>query len=274
MPKQGFTNCPECGVEVSNEKLGRHIRNVHPDKAAGHGVDAPRQTRRSKALSPRKIEMLEYRRGKENKKNAGMAVAVVVMIVLAGVVVYKWNDIFPKTHNPVVVMETSKGTIKFEIYPDKVPNTAKNFIKYADARFFDGLIFHRVANLDSANPSTHIIQTGGFDESMNQKTALYPPIDLEIDDTLTHTDGAVAMARTTDINSATSQFYICDGSEHFLDDVSVQASGSGRGYAVFGHVTSGMTVVKAIANVKVQTQGNYQNVPVNPITIDNLYIEK
>jgi len=274
MPKQGFKKCPECGVEIGADKLARHLRNVHPDKAADHGVITPRQTRKAKALSPRKIEMLEYRRSQENKKNAGIAAAVVVMIVLVGVTGYYWNDIFPKKHNPVVVMETSKGTIKFELYQDKVPNTAKNFIKYADAHFFDGLIFHRVANLDSSNPQTHIIQTGGFDESMNQKTALYPAIDLEVNNDLTHTDGAVAMARTTDINSATSQFYICDGAEHFLDDASVQASGSGRGYSVFGHVTSGMTVVKAIANVPVHTVGSYQNVPVDPITIDNLYIEK
>ena len=272
MPKKGFTNCPECGCEISTEKLSRHLRNVHPKKAAEHGVIDPKG-RTAKVLSERKIEILEYRRSKETRKNASIVAVVVIVVVAVILVGYYRDTIFPKHSNPVVVMETSKGTIKFEIYEDKVPNTAKNFERYVDANFYEGLIFHRVANLDSSRPSSHIVQTGGFEPGMKSKPALYPAIALEIDNSLTHVDGAVAMARTDDINSATSQFYICDQQQNFLDDSYRQANGQGNGYAVFGKVTSGMDVVKAIGKAPVQTAAGYENVPVDDITIDRIYFE-
>jgi len=272
MPKQGFTTCPECGCEVSKGKLARHIRKAHPKKTTQHGVIEPKG-RKAKTLSPRKQILLEFQKEKETRKNVAIVIAVVVIIVLAGAIYYYKDSLIPKEKNPTVVMETSKGTIKFVLYKDKVPNTAKNFERYVEANFYEGLIFHRVANLDASRPNTHIVQGGGFEPGMKQKAALYSPIELEIDNGLTHVDGAVAMARTDDINSATSQFYFCDGEQHFLDDAERQSNDQGRGYAVFGKVTSGMDVVRAIAKVPVQDDGGYQNVPVDPITIENVYIE-
>jgi cyclophilin family peptidyl-prolyl cis-trans isomerase/predicted nucleic acid-binding Zn ribbon protein len=273
MPKKGFTTCPECGVEINTAKIGRHMRRVHPKKAAEHGVMEPRQTRRAKVLSPRKQELLDYRKQRELRKNAGVAVVVTIIVVAVIVTGYYWNTIIPHKHNPVAVVDTSMGTIKFVIYKDKVPKTADNFIKYADAHFYEGLIFHRITNLDTTHTETHIIQGGGMDANLQTKTALYPAIDLEIDNSLTHDDGCVAMARTNEVNSATSQFYICDGAEHFLDDAQRQANGQGQGYAVFGKVTDGMSVVRAMGKVQTQTVSGYDNVPVDPITINSVTIE-
>jgi|GEM_PF-1492610 len=274
MPKKGFKNCPECGAEVSKDKLAKHIRKVHPKKASDHGVIEPKRSKTAKALSARKVERLEFQRAKEQKKTMRIVAVVAIVIVAVIVVGYYRDSIIPHKHNPVAVIETSLGTIKIELYKDKVPNTVDNFEKYANAHFYDGLIFHRIANLDATAPSTHIVQGGGFDASMTAKTALYPAIDLEIDPTLTHVDGAVAMARTTEVNSATSQFYICDGPQHFLDDSVRQSQSSERGYAVFGQVTSGWDVLHAIANHPVETQGSNQNVPVDPKpTIDKVTIE-
>src|SRR5512136_41166 len=107
-----------------------------------------------------------------------------------------------KAPNRIAVLETSMGTIKFELYEDKAPITTANFIKLAESGFYDSLIFHRVID-------NFVIQTGdpegtgagGSDEKIN----------LEINKDLTHVDGAVGMARSQDRNSASSQFYICDG---------------------------------------------------------------
>jgi peptidyl-prolyl cis-trans isomerase A (cyclophilin A) len=264
MSKKGFTICPECGAEVSKDKLTKHIRKVHPKEASDHGVIEPRRSKTAKILSARKVERLEFQRSKERKKTATI-VAVVAIVVVAVIVVGYYRDSFiPKKHQPVAVIETSLGTIKIKLYKDKVPNTVDNFEKYSKAHFYDGLIFHRIANLDSSRPTSHIVQGGGFDASLSAKTALYPPIDLEIDNSLTHVNGAVAMARTDDVNSATSQFYICDGEQHFLDDATRQSQSGSRGYAVFGQVTSGWDVLHSIANHPVSTQGGYENVPNDP----------
>lgn len=132
----------------------------------------------------------------------------------------------------IVTIETSKGIIIIELYEQRAPVTTANFVKLAESGYYDGLIFHRVID-------DFVIQTGGF-----TPTGTPEPVDaivLEINDQLTHTDGAAGMARTLDPNSATSQFYICDGAQHPLD-------GS---YAVFGQVIEGMDVVWAIAAVPV-----------------------
>lgn len=257
--------CPVCGAEVSAAKLNRHLRKVHPKKAAEHGARKAKG-RKAKVLSVKKLEQLEDRKKRERTglavKGAILAVIVIVILVLA----FYWNALFPEPENPVVVLKTSEGTIEFELYEDKVPATAENFKKYVKAGFFKGMIFHRVANLDSSQPNTHVIQTGGFEPGLERKEPIYPNVPLEIDDGLTHEDGAVAMARTDDPDSGSSQFYICDGPHHFLDDAQRQASG-GRGYAVFGKVISGMDVVRAIANKPVHTVSGYENVPVEDITV-------
>jgi cyclophilin family peptidyl-prolyl cis-trans isomerase len=172
--------------------------------------------------------------------------------------------------NPVVVINTTKGIIKVELYQDKAPITVANFIKYVNNGFYSGLIFHRIANLNPKAPTTHIIQAGGFYANGTYKQSPYSPINLETKSDLLHDDGVIAMARTTDRNSATSQFYICDGPQHDLDGQ----------YAVFGKVidNSSMVVVRLIANVKTTTKtvmgqpmSNWPetDVIINSITLEN-----
>jgi cyclophilin family peptidyl-prolyl cis-trans isomerase len=137
---------------------------------------------------------------------------------------------FTTVPNRIAVLETSKGIIKFELYEDKAPVTTANFIKLAESGFYDGLIFHRVIE-------DFVIQTG--DPLGNGTGGSGETINLEINKNLTHTDGAVGMARGSKPNSASSQFYICDGAQHHLDG----------DYTVFGQVIEGMDVVRAIAAV-------------------------
>jgi cyclophilin family peptidyl-prolyl cis-trans isomerase len=132
--------------------------------------------------------------------------------------------------NPRVTIETSAGTIVCELFPKEAPVTVENFKKYVKDGFYSGLIFHRVIR-------GFMIQGGGFEPSGVQKKAKYSPIKLEISPSLRHWDGALAMARTMDPNSATCQFYVCHGPQRGLDGQ----------YAVFGVVESGIDVVKAIA---------------------------
>jgi cyclophilin family peptidyl-prolyl cis-trans isomerase len=130
----------------------------------------------------------------------------------------------------IAVLETSMGTIKFRLYQVGAPITSANFIKLAESGFYDGLIFHRVID-------DFVIQTG--DPTGTGTGGSGETIVREINEALTHVDGAVGMARGPNPNSASSQFYICDGPQHDLD---------GK-YAVFGQVIEGMEVVRAIAAV-------------------------
>ena len=151
--------------------------------------------------------------------------------------------------NRIAVVETSMGTIKIELYEDKAPITTENFIGLAESGFYDGLIFHRVVQ-------GFVIQTGdpkGDGTGGSSKT-----IKLEINKDLTHVDGAVGMARSSNPNSASSQFYICDGAQ--------QLDGS---YTVFGQVIEGMDVVRAIAAVAVD--GNDK--PLQPVTMNSVVIQ-
>jgi peptidyl-prolyl cis-trans isomerase A (cyclophilin A) len=143
--------------------------------------------------------------------------------------------------NRIAVIDTTMGTIRVELYEDKAPITTTNFIKLVNAGFYSGMVFHRVANLNVSAPTTHIIQGGGFYANGTYKQSPFGSINLETNSDLVHDDGAIAMARTTAKNSATSQFYICDGPQHSLDG----------NYAVFGKVvdTASMDVVRAIGAI-------------------------
>ena len=166
--------------------------------------------------------------------------------------------------NPIAIIDTSKGTIVVELYEDKVPNTCANFINLANDGFYDGLVFHRVMDY-------FMIQGGGFETDGSQKQSPYGTIDLEIHDDLKHVDGAIAMARTPDPNSATSQFFINDGAQPDLEPGGVDQ----YGYAVFGGVTEGMEVVRSIASVDTEVKYVYHetwpkdDVVINSITIEN-----
>lgn len=166
----------------------------------------------------------------------------------------------PTDLDPLIKIETNYGNITIVLYEDEAPITVENFLKYINDTFYDGLIFHRVID-------GFMIQAGGFYPDMTPKNAICPPIQLEIDPELRHGDGAIAMARMGSSsdpedpeghNTATSQFYICDGSQPFLDD----------NYAVFGQVTVGMEVVRNISAVATTSKGHYNNVPVDNVIIN------
>src|SRR5690242_16598771 len=147
--------------------------------------------------------------------------------------------------NPMVVLSTSMGDIKIELYQDKAPITVKNFLDYVKAGYYDGLIFHRVI-------PGFMIQGGGMNDQMQDKTqGELPPIQNEARNGLSNTRGTIAMARTSDPNSATSQFFI-----NLADNArSLNPNPGSAGYAVFGKVTAGMDTVDAIAKVQTGRKG-------------------
>jgi len=155
-----------------------------------------------------------------------------------------------KGGHPVVVLETSLGTIELELDAVKAPISVENFLAYVDAGHYDGTLFHRVI-------PGFMIQGGGFDQSMKQK-ATRGAIKNEADNGLTNQRGTVAMARTSDVNSATSQFFI-----NVVDNGFLNHSDRDFGYAVIGKVTAGMDVADKIAAVK----RGAQDVPVEPVVI-------
>jgi peptidyl-prolyl cis-trans isomerase A (cyclophilin A) len=166
------------------------------------------------------------------------------------------------TKAPHVLMKTSLGDITLEIYPDKAPVTAKNFLEYVDAKFYDGTIFHRVI-------PTFMIQGGGFTPDLQQKPTR-APIKNEAGNGLKNAAGTIAMARTSVVDSATSQFFINTVDNAFLDHR--DDSPAGFGYAVFGKVVDGMDVVKKIAGVATTTKPPHQNVPVTPVVIESMRV--
>ena len=166
--------------------------------------------------------------------------------------------------NPVVLMKTSLGSIRIELWPGKAPETVKNFLQYVDEGFYDGTIFHRVIG-------NFMIQGGGFTQDMQQKPT-HALIKNEAAAELRNDRGTIAMARTMAINSATSQFFI-----NVVDNVSLNHrdnSPAGFGYAVFGKVIGGMDVVDKIKSVETSNAGQFQNVPVKPVVIESVKREK
>jgi peptidyl-prolyl cis-trans isomerase A (cyclophilin A) len=158
--------------------------------------------------------------------------------------------------HPVVVIDTSMGEITVQLDAEKAPITTKNFLDYVDEKYYDGTIFHRVI-------PRFMIQGGGFDEQLSQKRqGLRAPIRNESGNGLTNMKGTIAMARTPDPNSATSQFFINHKDNAFLDQ--------GDGYAVFGKVTDGMDVVDKIANVQTAIRRGMENVPVETVVIKSI----
>jgi len=163
------------------------------------------------------------------------------------------------TDNPVVIMKTSKGTLKIELFKDKAPKSVENFLRYTNDKYYDGTVFHRVIK-------GFMIQGGGFSSDM-QKKETYDAIPIESKNGLKNKRGTLAMARTNDPNSATSQFFINVVDNAFLD---YKPQPGKEGYAVFGRVIEGMDVVEAIRNVPTATKGRLQNVPVEPVTIESV----
>jgi cyclophilin family peptidyl-prolyl cis-trans isomerase len=177
--------------------------------------------------------------------------------------------------NPVVVMETSMGTIKIELYPDKAPTTVKNFLGYVDDKFYDDTIFHRVMGKENSKDD-FMIQGGGFTKDRTEKKTK-DPIKNEAGNGLSNKRGTIAMARTDDPDSATAQFFINVKDNDFLDKNDRSA-----GYAVFGKVIEGMDIVDKIKAVKTgrkefTTRGgkaNFSNVPEEDVVIKSVRVEK
>lgn len=159
--------------------------------------------------------------------------------------------------NPQVLLKTNKGDITIELFQDKAPISVKNFLSYADEKFFDGTIFHRIIK-------GFMVQGGGMTVDMHEKSAK-PPIKNEAANGLKNKRGTLAMARTQEIDSATSQFFINLVDNAFLDH---QPNDPEKfGYAVFGKVVAGMDVVDAIAGIATGSKGGHQDVPREPVTI-------
>jgi peptidyl-prolyl cis-trans isomerase B (cyclophilin B) len=162
--------------------------------------------------------------------------------------------------NPRVVVETSKGRIVIELFPQKAPATVQNFLAYVDAGFYTGTVFHRVI-------PNFMIQGGGLTADM-QKKPTEKPVANEADNGLKNTRGSVAMARTSEPHSATSQFFINTADNEFLNHRG--KTPQGWGYAVFGRIAEGMSVVDAISGVKTGSSGMFQDVPVEPVVIEKV----
>lgn len=166
------------------------------------------------------------------------------------------------TAAPRVKLATSQGDIVVELYPDKAPKTVENFLQYVRDQHYDGTVFHRVM-------SNFMIQGGGFTPDLQQKPTK-APIPLEATNGLKNDRGAIAMARTSNPNSATSQFFI-----NTVNNPNLNAPNpDGYGYTVFGKVVAGLDVVDKIRAVPVGDQGMHQNVPKTPITILKATLEK
>jgi peptidyl-prolyl cis-trans isomerase A (cyclophilin A) len=151
-------------------------------------------------------------------------------------------------------MKTNKGDIVLKLNEDKAPVSVKNFVRYAEEGFYNGTIYHRVI-------PDFMIQGGGFTAKMVQK-ATHEQIKNEADNGLFNNRGTIAMARTADVNSATSQFFINVKNNYFLNN-----GFRDFGYAVFGEVIKGMDVVDAIAGVETGSQGGMGDVPMEPVVI-------
>ncbi len=166
--------------------------------------------------------------------------------------------------NPVVLMKTSEGSVKIELWQDKAPITVKNFLDYVNEGFYDGTIFHRVID-------NFMIQGGGFTPDMKQKST-HAQIKNEAATDLKNARGTIAMARTNVVDSATSQFFINVNDNEFLNHR--DNSPSGFGYAVFGKVIEGMDVVDKIKKAQTKSYGPFQDVPATPVVIESIKVEK
>jgi len=155
-----------------------------------------------------------------------------------------------------ILIDTSQGEIVVELNAQKAPLTVKNFIRYVNEGFYDGTIFHRVIR-------DFMIQGGGFDKNLTQKKT-HSPIKNESKNGLYNETYTIAMARTNDPNSATSQFFINLKNNYFLDD--------GDGYCVFGKVTSGHQVVQKIGSLPTHVSGGMGDVPIRRVTINTIKI--
>jgi peptidyl-prolyl cis-trans isomerase B (cyclophilin B) len=169
-----------------------------------------------------------------------------------------------KGKHSMVILHTNKGDITLELDNEKAPLTVKNFLEYVNSGFYNGTIFHRVID-------NFMIQGGGFEPGMKQKQTR-APIKNEADNGLTNDAYAVAMARTSDPQSATAQFFINVKDNSFLNFTAPTAQG--YGYCVFGKVVKGQDTVDAIRKVQTGSKGMFQDVPLDDVVITKAEVLK
>lgn len=155
------------------------------------------------------------------------------------------------------LIETSLGDMTLELYPEIMPITTRNFKDLADIEFFDGLVFHRVIE-------NFVIQGGGYYPNGTRKDSPFGPINLETHPEVLHVDGAISMARTSNPNSATSQFFICDTAQPHLDG----------NYSAFGRIRQGLDVLRVIAAVETTTKYGFTNWPIDDVIIESITVEE
>ena len=163
---------------------------------------------------------------------------------------------------PVVEIDTNMGAIVIELNEEKAPKTVENFLNYVKSGHYDGTIFHRIID-------GFMIQGGGMDAEMNEK-ATNAPVENEADNGLKNDKGTIAMARTQDPHSATSQFFVNVKDNDFLNHSGKNMQG--WGYTVFGKVTSGMDVIEKMRGVPTGRFGMHADVPKEPVVINSATI--
>ncbi|WP_201592929.1 peptidylprolyl isomerase [Psychrobacter fozii] len=163
---------------------------------------------------------------------------------------------------PVVELDTSMGAIVIELNEEKAPKTVENFLNYVKSGQYDGTIFHRIID-------GFMIQGGGMDAEMNEKPT-NAPVENEADNGLRNDKGTIAMARTQDPHSATSQFFVNVKDNDFLNHTGKNMQG--WGYTVFGKVTSGMDVIEKMRGVPTGRFGMHADVPKEPVVINSATI--
>lgn len=158
-----------------------------------------------------------------------------------------------------VKMRTNHGAITIQLHPDKAPKTVENFLNYVNSGFYNGTIFHRVIN-------NFVIQGGGMEPGMREKPT-NQPIENEATNGLSNTEGTIAMARTSDPHSASSQFFINVANNTFLNHT--EKTIKGWGYCVFGEVIDGMEVINSIKKVPTTSSGPHQDVPQEEVILES-----
>ena len=191
-------------------------------------------------------------------RNLVRMILAAAMVLLCVAAAFPLQEKAGSAGNPVVVIDTSAGTITAELYSDKAPKTVANFLGYVKSEYYGGTIFHRVIK-------GFMIQGGGLTANLSRKMPTQPPIVNEATNGLSNLRGTLAMARTGEINSATSQFFI-----NTVDNVRLNhrgETGDTFGYCVFGKVIDGMDVVDKIEGSTTSTIDNTPNVPIQTVTI-------
>jgi peptidyl-prolyl cis-trans isomerase A (cyclophilin A) len=162
--------------------------------------------------------------------------------------------------NSEALIVTNKGTITIALFDRKTPKSVANFKAYINEKFYDGTIFHRVIE-------NFMIQGGGFNQNMVRKPT-NSPVENEAQPFVPNSRGTIAMARTSDPDSATSQFFI-----NLIDNSFLNKTNANPGYAVFGRVTAGLDIVDTIAAIKTGEKSGFRDVPLDPVIIESIRIK-